>query len=69
MRYSDVRSIVRQIVIVVHSDHLRAQWIEEFGKLNLILDTNTQRAGSKGYSEKDGFVLTYQQLATPRRCA
>ncbi|MGG6263225.1 DEAD/DEAH box helicase [Leptolyngbya sp. AN03gr2] len=57
--------IVRQVVIVVHSDHLRAQWIEEFGKLNLILDTTIQRAGSKGQIEKDGFVVTYQQLMTP----
>ncbi|MCU0548694.1 MAG: DEAD/DEAH box helicase family protein [Leptolyngbya sp. Prado105] len=58
-------AIVRQIVIVVHSDHLRSQWIEEFAKLHLRLNTEIKRAGSDGYIEKDGFVLTYQQLASP----
>ena len=58
-------AFVRQVVVVVHSDHLRSQWIEEFGKLHLILDTEVKRAGSQGFLEKDGFVLTYQQLSAP----
>lgn len=51
---------VKQIVVVVHTDHLRWQWIQEAEKLQLRLTTSVERT-----TNHDGFVLTYQQLANP----
>jgi superfamily II DNA or RNA helicase len=65
------RREIRQIVIVVHTDHLRYQWIQESRKLGWNLTTYSEYLKKVEHrrssftlpiGELTGFVLTYQQL-------
>lgn len=65
------RDEIRQVIVVVHTDHLRFQWIEEASKFGWSLTTyqdycrhieHRRSSFVLPYRHLTGFVITYQQL-------
>lgn len=57
------RNLVRRVIVVVPTDHLRNQWAEAANELGVILDPTLSNDVARVADDFHGYVATYAQVA------
>lgn len=57
------RRVVRRIIVVAPTDHLRTQWADAAARFGIVLDPNLPNSVGPVREGTDGYVTTYAQVA------
>ncbi len=57
------RRIIRRVIVVAPTDHLRTQWAKAAGEFGIVLDPNVGNDNNRLRADADGYVTTYAQVA------